>query len=174
MTDSSTSLVKPSGESIIAAGTWCPNKSELNLIRSSLLRPRSCARFREIISRPAFTALFGPPKPRKDGGRQNIFGMEDELKVAPKIAGMDSKQVKEHREIALLKCRSFAVSKRWVDISWVSDEMLIRLLTRFTDEEVLDPEFKNNLGEVVEVVRDFVHWFVHHPVKLSSFFLLLT
>lgn len=45
---------------------------------------RSSRRFRQIISSPDFEAFFGPAQPHLSGGRQNIFGGEDELRVAPK------------------------------------------------------------------------------------------
>lgn len=47
--------------------------------------------------------LFGPAKPHAKGERQNVFGHEDALKVAPK--GVD----KGHKDIDLLKLRSVAV-----------------------------------------------------------------
>lgn len=50
--------------------------------RSNLLR--SSTRLRQIISDPTFVGLFGEPKPHPKGERQSIFGMDDELKVAPK------------------------------------------------------------------------------------------
>ncbi|KAI0634383.1 hypothetical protein C8Q77DRAFT_1111531 [Trametes polyzona] len=122
---------KPGGESLIAAGTWCPAKNELQTIRNNLLR--SSRRLRQIISAPEFEALFGPARPHPKGIRQNVFGFEDELKVAPK--GVD----KNHKDIDLLKCRSFAV------------------VHKFTDEQVLSPDFKEELARVVGVVRPFVH-----------------
>ncbi|KAI0708617.1 hypothetical protein C8Q76DRAFT_627185 [Earliella scabrosa] len=123
--------VKPGDESLIAAGSWCPGKNELATIRSNL--QRSSRRLREVISAPDFEALFGPARPHPKGERQNIFGMEDELKVAPK--GID----KTHKDIDLLKCRSFAV------------------VYRFTDKQVLSPEFKTELAHVAKVMRPFVH-----------------
>ncbi|KAI8989033.1 hypothetical protein BD414DRAFT_485771 [Trametes punicea] len=125
------SEVKPGGESLIAAGSWCPGKNELQTIRNNLLR--SSRRLRRIISAPEFEALFGPARPHPKGARQNIFGFEDELKVAPK--GID----KTHKDIDLLKCRSFAV------------------VHKFTDQEVLSPHFKEELARVARVVRPFVH-----------------
>ncbi|KAJ4471485.1 hypothetical protein J3R30DRAFT_3407849 [Lentinula aciculospora] len=121
----------PGGESLVAAGTWCPSKNELATIRSNIAR--SSDRFRQVISDLEFVALFGEAKPMKDGGRRNIFGADDELKVAPK--GFD----KDHKDIDLLKCRTFAV------------------VHRFKDSEVLAPDFKNKLGEVAAVVQPFVH-----------------
>jgi hypothetical protein len=37
-----------------------------------------------VISAPTFVRYFGDPKPHPQGARRNIFGSEDELKVAPK------------------------------------------------------------------------------------------
>ena len=82
---------------------------------------------------PAFESYFGKAEPHPKGKRQNIFGAEDELKVAPK--GVD----KDHQDIDLLKCRSFAV------------------VHRFMDSEVLDEEFGRAVAQVVEVMRPFVH-----------------
>ncbi|KAI5829362.1 hypothetical protein K523DRAFT_320647 [Schizophyllum commune Tattone D] len=122
---------KPGNQSIIAAGAWCPGKNELSTIRANIKRnPR---RLREIISAPEFVEHFGEPKPQAEGERSNIFGMEDELKVAPK--GVD----KNHKDIDLLKCRSFAV------------------VERFLDSEVLAPDFKEKLAKVAAVMCPFVH-----------------
>ena len=61
------------------------------------------------LSTPEFTKVFGPAKKdgRGKGQRCNVFGFEDELKVAPKMEGVD----KTHPEIDWLKLRSFIVSK---------------------------------------------------------------
>lgn len=59
--------------------------------------------FRDVISSPEFVKMFGPAKPDKNGKRQNVFGHDDALKVAPK--GVD----KTHKDIDLLKLRSVAV-----------------------------------------------------------------
>ncbi|KAJ8456170.1 hypothetical protein ONZ51_g12239 [Trametes cubensis] len=123
--------IKPGGESLIAAGSWCPGKNELQTIRNNLLR--STRRLRRIISAPEFEALFGPAKPHPKGVRQNVFGFEDELKVAPK--GVD----KNHKDIDLLKCRSFAV------------------VHKFTDKQVLSVGFKDELANVAKIMRPFVH-----------------
>ncbi|EJD01837.1 uncharacterized protein FOMMEDRAFT_87711 [Fomitiporia mediterranea MF3/22] len=120
-----------SGGSFIAAGTWCPGKNEIQTIRNNILR--SSRRLRQVISAPDFVELYGDPKPRPKGGRSNIFGFEDELKTAPK--GVD----KSHKDIDLLKCRSFAVSHK------------------FTDKEVLDPNFKEQVKRIAAVTRPFVH-----------------
>ncbi|KZT26118.1 hypothetical protein NEOLEDRAFT_1132677 [Neolentinus lepideus HHB14362 ss-1] len=124
-------LVKPGGESLIAAGAWCPGKNELQTIRNNILR--SPARLRKILSHPEFVKLFGEPKPHPKGYRQSVFGFEDELKTAPK--GVD----KEHKDIDLLKLRTFSV------------------VHRFSDDEVLDPGWKEELGRIVGIARPFVH-----------------
>ncbi|KAJ7628657.1 hypothetical protein FB45DRAFT_918896 [Roridomyces roridus] len=121
-------MIKPGNQSIIAAGSWCPGKNELATIRSNILR--SPTRLRQIISNPVFVGHFGEPKP---GERRNIFGREDELKVAPKGIA------KDHADIDLLKCRSFCVART------------------FTDAEVLSSDFKNTLVEMVGVLRPLVH-----------------
>ncbi|KAJ7662091.1 hypothetical protein DFH06DRAFT_1191442 [Mycena polygramma] len=119
---------KPGNQSIFAAGAWCPNKNELDTIRSNIQRDSS--RLRRIISEPAFKEKFGEPKP---GARRSIFGRDDELKVAPK--GIP----KTHEDIDLLKCRSLCVSHH------------------LTDAQVLSPEFKNTLSEMAALVMPFVH-----------------
>ncbi len=88
---------------------------------------------RDIISSSEFETYFGKAEVHPEGKRQNIFGLEDELKVAPK--GVD----KEHKDIDLLKCRSFVV------------------VYRFSDSEVLDAEFGARVAGVVEVMMPFVH-----------------
>ncbi|KAL4244933.1 Conserved hypothetical protein CHP02453 [Abortiporus biennis] len=123
--------VRPGGESLIAAGSWQPGKNELSTIRNNI--QRSSTRLRKTISAPQFVKFFGEPKPHPKGHRQNIFGMEDELKVAPK--GIE----KTHKDIDLLKCRSFAV------------------VHSFTDKQVLSPDFKTELAKVAKIMRPFVH-----------------
>jgi Conserved hypothetical protein (DUF2461) len=81
--------VKPGGESLLAAGTWCPGKNELATIRSHIQRDPS--RLRRTINAPLFVKNFGPAKPLSKGRRQNIFGRDDELKTAPKGVDKDHK-----------------------------------------------------------------------------------
>ncbi|KAG6809048.1 hypothetical protein H0H93_016154, partial [Arthromyces matolae] len=125
--------LQPDGKSIVAAGSWCPARNELANIRANLQRQAGADRLRQTISDPEFVSYFGEPHPAKDGSRQNIFGADDELKVAPK--GVD----KSHRDLDLLKCRSFAV------------------VHRFTDTEVLQDDFAEKVGQVVQIMRPFVH-----------------
>jgi len=123
--------ISPENGSLIAAGAWCPGKNELLTIRNNI--QRSSARLRQIISSTEFTRLFGEARPHPQGLRRNVFGGEDELKVAPK--GVD----KNHPDIDLLKCRSLAV------------------VYRIEDEVVLSPTFIGRLEEIVGVMRPFVH-----------------
>ncbi|KAI6121679.1 hypothetical protein F5141DRAFT_998645 [Pisolithus sp. B1] len=122
---------KPGDESMIAAGAWCPGRDELSLIRNHILH--SPDRLREILSDPEFVANFGEPRPHPEGKRRSVFGHDDELKTAPK--GVD----KHHKDIDLLKCRSLAVSRT------------------FTDKQVLNTDFIEQLKNVVRVLRPFVH-----------------
>ena len=93
--------ISPNGKSILACGVWQPGKNETQTIRHHLLTESQ--RFREAISHPDFVRLFGPAKPHAKGKRQNVFGHDDSLKVAPK--GVD----KAHKDIDLLKLRTVAV-----------------------------------------------------------------
>ena len=52
------------------------------ICRNNLLH--SSRRLRQTISAPDFVELFGKGEPHSKGKRQNVFGAEDELKVAPK------------------------------------------------------------------------------------------
>ncbi|KAI6002715.1 hypothetical protein EDD15DRAFT_2360651 [Pisolithus albus] len=129
--DPETRLIKPGDESIIAAGAWCPGRNELSTIRNHILH--SPDRLREILSDPEFVSNFGEPRPHPEGKRRSVFGHEDELKTAPK--GID----KHHKDIDLLKCRSLAVSRT------------------FTDKQVLNSSFIEQLKIVVRILRPFVH-----------------
>lgn len=73
-----------------------PPACSRKLLRINL--QRSSKRLRDIISAPDFEALFGPARPHPKGARQNIFGMDDELKVAPK--GVD----KTHKFVIPMSC----------------------------------------------------------------------
>ncbi|KAH9962215.1 hypothetical protein BC827DRAFT_234225 [Russula dissimulans] len=127
-------MVQPGNESRLGAGCWCPGKNELATIRSRI--QRNSSRLRQIINAPRFVENFGPTKPLSKKGPQrnwNIFGREDELKTAPK--GFD----KNHKDIDLLKCRSFVVAHQ------------------FTDEEVLSPGFGEIVMEVVKAAKPLVY-----------------
>jgi len=82
-------LVQPGNKSMIGAGSWCPGRNELATLRSNI--QRNSRRLRNVISAPEFVKFFGEAKPHPKGGKQNIFGNEDELKTAPKGVGKDHK-----------------------------------------------------------------------------------
>ena len=85
----------------MACGVWMPGKDEIATIRQRFLTdPKP---FRDVISAPEFVKLFGQAKPHAKGQRQNVFGHDDALKVAPK--GIE----KGHKDIDLLKLRTIAV-----------------------------------------------------------------
>ncbi|KAF8345669.1 hypothetical protein F5887DRAFT_1282356 [Amanita rubescens] len=105
-------------------------KNELATIRSHI--KEDSQPLRDIISSPEFETYFGKAEAHPEGKRQNIFGLEDELKVAPK--GVD----KEHKDIDLLKCRSLLLCIGSVTV------------------RVLDSEFGSRVAEVVQVMRPFV------------------
>lgn len=92
------------GDTFIACGLWQPEKDVLMRMRESIMNG-AAGPLKSVISQPQFVQLFGEPVPLPKGGKRNIFGQRDELKVAPK--GVD----KTHPEIALLKLRSFVVIK---------------------------------------------------------------
>ncbi len=93
--------ISPNQKSILACGIWQPGKNELQTIRHHLHTEPE--RFRQTIGHPDFVRSFGAAKPHPKGKRQNVFGHEDALKVAPK--GVE----KGHKDIDLLKLRSVAV-----------------------------------------------------------------
>ncbi|KAF8965786.1 hypothetical protein BDZ97DRAFT_1811025 [Flammula alnicola] len=64
---------------------------------------RNSRRLRNVISAPSLSNSLANRTPPK-GEPQNIFGFEDELKVAPKGV------MKDDKDIDLLKCRSFAIA----------------------------------------------------------------
>jgi uncharacterized protein (DUF2461 family) len=96
--------ISPNNHSILAAGVWQPGKDELASIRHRLTTNPD--QFRQVIGAKEFVKMFGEATPKKGGGRQNVFGHDDALKVAPK--GVD----KTHKDIDLLKLRSVAVVKK--------------------------------------------------------------
>ncbi|GAA5861603.1 hypothetical protein JCM3774_002642 [Rhodotorula dairenensis] len=125
--------IAPQGRSFLGCGTWSPQAKELKAIRDEILRDP--APLRKVLAEPDFVELYGSDKPRMDGKRTSIFGHSDQLKNAPKLPDVD----KTHKDIDLLKCRSFAVE------------------TKFTDDEVLSEDFLQSVKKAMEVAAPFVH-----------------
>ncbi|KAJ1024764.1 hypothetical protein NDA16_002804 [Ustilago loliicola] len=112
-------LIKPGGRSFFAAGRWQPEREDLATIRQHILdNTREAQALKAAVREPALVKWFGAPKGDKEKGktkakaksaqvqqRCNLWGGDDQLKVAPKIAGVD----KTHKDIDWLKLRSFCV-----------------------------------------------------------------
>ncbi|POY71795.1 hypothetical protein BMF94_5156 [Rhodotorula taiwanensis] len=125
--------LSPNGKSFLGCGIWSPSTDGLKAIRDEILR--NPAPLRHVLAEPAFIEKFGSDKPNQDGSRTSIFGHSDQLKNAPKLPGVD----KTHKDIDLLKCRSFAVE------------------TKFTDDEVLSEDFLQTVKAAMETAVPFVH-----------------
>lgn len=101
-------LIKPGGRSFFAAGRWQPEREDLAVIRQHILDDTPEARaLKAAVSRPDFVKWYGAPKGqlKKGAQRSSLWGCDDELKIAPKITGVD----KTHKDIDWLKLRSFVV-----------------------------------------------------------------
>ncbi|KDN41442.1 hypothetical protein K437DRAFT_258293 [Tilletiaria anomala UBC 951] len=121
--------VKPGSQSFIAGGRWCPEKEHLQIFRQHIIDDdEEGRRFKEILNGSDFKNFFGPAKPggRGLGRSSSVFGHSDELKVAPKMPGVD----KNHPQIDWLKLRSFYVSRTWVTVE--CSERVRNLLIRFS------------------------------------------
>ncbi|KAJ9097038.1 hypothetical protein QFC20_006280 [Naganishia adeliensis] len=141
--------LQPRGRSLIAGGVWGPGKNELASIRHAIKTDSS--QLRSIISAPDFTKLFGPASPdaKSKGGRCNVFGHDDQLKVAPKGVA------KDHKDIDLLKLRSIAVVKKRVLRTFL---LLFCDSDAFTDEEVLSPDFMDILLIVASKIQPLAQY----------------
>ena len=113
-------LVKPGGGSFFAAGRWDVGKEDLAVIRQHILDDTQEAKeLKAAVRESEFVKWFGPPKgmavktkakgkkglPSHAAQRCNLWGGDNELKVAPKIPGVD----KTHKDIDWLKLRSYCV-----------------------------------------------------------------
>ncbi|GAA6024398.1 hypothetical protein JCM8202_004700 [Rhodotorula sphaerocarpa] len=125
--------LSPGNKSFLGCGIWSPETNGLKAIRDEILRDPTP--LRSVLAEPKFVEMYGADKPRMDGKRTGIFGCSDQLKNAPKLPGVD----KTHKDIDLLKCRSFCVE------------------THFTDEQVLSDEFLQTVKNAMEVAVPFVH-----------------
>ncbi|KAE8212336.1 hypothetical protein CF327_g4011 [Tilletia walkeri] len=128
--------ISPDGRSYIAGGKWSPNKEELGKIRQHILDKTALGKeLQQVVSAKEFVKLFGAPVKStseiKDGQRRNLWGFSDQLKIAPKITGLQP----DHPQMHWLRLRSFIASHF------------------FSDDEVLSPKFQDRVCEVVRVIR---------------------
>ncbi|GEM07416.1 hypothetical protein Rt10032_c03g1433 [Rhodotorula toruloides] len=135
--------IQPGGKSFLGCGCWSPQTDVLKLIRGAILRePKP---LRKVLAEKEFVRLFGSDQPRLDGKRGGIFNADDQLKNAPKIEGVD----KTHKDIDLLKCRSFAVE------------------TYFPDDVVLADDFLQTVKHAMETAAPFVQLLNEARLRLS-------
>ncbi|TIB81902.1 hypothetical protein E3Q22_00632 [Wallemia mellicola] len=125
-------MIQPNNRTIFAAGKWQGEKEELQALRDNIVS--NSTPLKNIIEGDGFVKYFGSPDPAKraKGERKNLFGMDDELKVAPKGFA------KDHQDIDLLKLRSFIGEHR------------------FDDADVTSPDFMDKLMDIVRVSKPLV------------------
>ncbi|TKY89097.1 hypothetical protein EX895_001628 [Sporisorium graminicola] len=150
-------LIKPGGRSFFAAGRWQPEREDLAVIRQHILDDTPEAKaLKAAVSEPTFVKWFGAPKGQAKvkakgksqpvPGRCNLWGGDDELKVAPKIAGVD----KTHKDIDWLKLRSFCVTHN------------------FPDSEVLRKDFRQRLIQAGKASEPLVRISVNSLNSMTS------
>lgn len=117
--------MEPNRSSFIAGGLWHPSAPSLARLRASI--DAHPARWRRVLTNPSFLAAFFPDvfaKSKKKSGKAleeaavaafAAGNAEGALKTKPK--GYDA----EHRDIGLLKLRSFTVSRKVPDGWWMEE-----------------------------------------------------
>ncbi|BFZ57879.1 hypothetical protein PYCC9005_004934 [Savitreella phatthalungensis] len=114
--------VEPNGLTQLNCGVWMPEAEDLRKIRRFIMRRP--AKLMEVVEGDGFVQFFG--------GRKAITSTENQLKTAPK--GVD----KSHKDIDLLKCKTF------------------RVRMDFSDEEATSAEFMQILRAVAQEMVPFV------------------
>lgn len=114
--------LEPMGKTLLACGLWQPPPADLAVVRESI--DTDIESWLEILDDPGFLEFFG--------GREGLFITEDKLKTCPK--GFD----KSHKNIDLLRLKSFTVSMK------------------FSDDEVVQDGFLEILGAVIAQMQPFV------------------
>ena len=124
---------------------------------------------RQSISSPEFQRLFGNSSPHPKGHRQNIFGNQDQLKTAPKgvdknhayVTTLQSILVIDPGKTAILIYSSVALLLSSIsEFIFTLSHLSSSHLSSFTDAQVLEPQFKNSIASIVQVMQPFVHWSV--------------
>jgi uncharacterized protein (TIGR02453 family) len=111
------------GQSFVGGGIWQPPSSTIGTIRSHLAEDPSL--LKEVLNMDVMVQVFG-----KKG--LELLDPNNKLKTAPKGFA------KDHPEIALLRFKSFTITKE------------------FTDEEILSKEFPKLLIETLEAIVPFI------------------
>ncbi|PWZ01136.1 hypothetical protein BCV70DRAFT_199504 [Testicularia cyperi] len=128
-------MVKPGGKSFFGAGRWQPEKDDLAVIRNHIIQDTPEAKaLKAVVKSPTFVKWFGQPKRKSNGQRSSLWGCDDELKIAPKIPGVD----KSHKDIEWLRLRSFVV------------------IHNFTDKQVLSSGFRDLIVEAGKITEPLV------------------
>ncbi|KFA63610.1 hypothetical protein S40285_04117 [Stachybotrys chlorohalonatus IBT 40285] len=97
------------GAAFVGGGLWCPEKSHVDKLRESI--DRRPARWRRVLGDPAFTAAFFPELKKGADAEAAVDAFckknaESALKKRPKDYAID------HRDIALLRLRSYTVGTK--------------------------------------------------------------
>ncbi|KAL9936038.1 hypothetical protein V8E36_004880 [Tilletia maclaganii] len=128
--------VSPLGKSYVAAGKWHPDKEELGRIRQHILDETALGtELKQVINGKEFVKMFGAPVKSVSGiqaeQRTSLWGFSDQLKISPKIPGLDP----DHKNMHWLRLKSFVAHYR------------------FKDEEVLRPDFQDKICQVIAAMR---------------------
>ncbi|KAG6915115.1 hypothetical protein DXG01_013212 [Tephrocybe rancida] len=122
--------------------------------RGNIQRPAGADRLCEVLSNPTFVEFFGKPRPAKDGARQSVFGMDDELKVVLKGWTRHIGQWPQYPRGQVLQC---GADKNSETSTSSSVACLLSFTSAFLDSEVLTENFAEKVLEVMGVMHPFVH-----------------
>ncbi|KAM0331633.1 hypothetical protein ACHAQA_003312 [Verticillium albo-atrum] len=116
--------VEPAGNAFLGGGLWCPPADQVRALRESI--DRRPARWRGVLNGAAFkrTFLAGKGKGKGDEEAVDAFckgNQENALKTKPK--GWEA----DHRDIALLKLRSYTVGAKIEDGLFAKEDAQERL-----------------------------------------------
>ncbi|CAO1619282.1 unnamed protein product [Sympodiomycopsis kandeliae] len=125
--------IRAGGQSALHAGLWDPPSDYLATLREHIQNDTpQIQRLKEIIHRKEFINHFGPPKPDPKKGIIGSLWGQDPLKTAPR--GID----KSHPDIDLFRLKSYCITER------------------FTDEQVIQDDWKEKLIQTALAAKDFV------------------
>ncbi|KAK0567572.1 hypothetical protein OC844_000155 [Tilletia horrida] len=130
----------PAKDITFAGGKWHPDKDELGKIRQHILDDTALGKeLKQVVRDKTFVKMFGAPVKNvqqiKDGHRQNLWGGSDQLKISPKIPGLEP----DHPDMHWLRLKSFSVYYPFR-----------------SDDDVLSPDFQGRICEVMRAMRPLV------------------